>query len=426
MKVPHYKEIEKCRVCGNNNLLEVISIKEQFLSPTFVETNNNNYLSEIKVKQTLLLCDKENDGCGLLQMKETVNPDLLYSQYFYRSSTNELMKNDLKKVVEFTKNNINLAANDIVVDIGANDCTMIQWFPEECKRIGVEPASNISWKNVNDSIIIVNNYFSAKAIEGVLGNKKVKAFTACAMFYDLDNPNDFVSDIKNSLADDGVFVIQLSYLPAMLRNMNFYDICNEHLEYYSLETLNYLMNKNGLEIYDASENHVNGGSILVAISHINSRIKTKRYLGLMEKEKEYDLFNPETYKKFYHRILDLKEKIKSYIDLEIQNENKVIALGASTKGNMLLQLFDLDKTIIPFISEKNEDKVGLKTLGTDIELISEKRAREEIKPSCMLVLPWYFKEEIVKRELEYIQNGGTLLFPMPYAHTIDMSGEKLL
>lgn len=418
----HYKEINACRVCNNNSLIEVISIDEQFLSPTFVETNKNNYLSDIKVKQTLVLCEKEKGGCGLLQMKETVNPDLLYRQYFYRTSTNEMMKNDLKKVVEFCKYNTNLFKDDIVVDIGANDCTMVQWFPENCKRIGVEPAKNINWESVKN-VTIVNDYFNKESLLPHLDGKKVKAFTACAMFYDLDDPNSFVSGIKECLDDNGIFVIQLSYLPGMLKNMNFYDICNEHLEYYSLETLNTLMLRNDLEIYDAIENDVNGGSVLVSISHRGKKNKTERFNSLLELEKDFKLFEKETYENFYNKILSLKTKVNNYIQNELNKNNKVIGLGASTKGNMLLQLFGINKNILPYISERNRDKVGLRTLGTDIELISEESARD-MNPSCMLVLPWYFKKEIVERENEYIKNGGSLLFPMPYAHIVDKDGEK--
>lgn len=418
----HFKEIQECRVCKNNSLTEVISIDEQFLSPTFVETNENNYLSEIKVKQTLVLCDKKNGGCGLLQMRETVNPDLLYRQYFYRTSTNEMMKNDLKKVVEFVKNNVALKKDDVVVDIGANDCTMIQWFPEDCFRVGVEPAKNIDWKNVRN-VNIVNDYFNKNSLVKKIQDRKVKAFTACAMFYDLDDPNSFVSDIKECLDENGVFVIQLSYLPGMLKNMNFYDICNEHLEYYSLQTLNVLMNRNGLEIYDAVENDVNGGSVLVAVGHYDTREKTERFKKLLKSEDDFKMFEKETYEEFYNKILSLKTKVNNYIKKDLQDNKKVLGLGASTKGNMLLQLFGIDKKVLPYISERNKDKVGLRTLGTDIELISEEDARN-MNPSCMLVLPWYFKDEIVEREREYINNGGVLLFPMPYAHIVDKNGEQ--
>ena len=313
-----------------------------------------------------------------------------------------------------------------MVDVGANDCTMIGYFPSGLTRIGVEPAQNISWEGVAPSIKIVNNYFSQDVLSGVLEDKKVKIFTSCAMFYDLDDPNSFVSDVKSLLHEEGVWCIQLSYLPLMLKNINFYDICNEHLEYYSLHTLNYLMKQNGLEIFDAAENDVNGGSVRVMITHLERKIeKTAGFKELIDIEKQMNLFDKKTYIDFHEEILNLKNKIKDTIGVELKNGNTVLGLGASTKGNMLLQLFGIGKETIPYISERNPEKVGLKTLGTDIELISEERARE-INPSYMLVLPWYFKSEIVAREKEYILNGGKLLFPMPYPHVVHKDGETKL
>ena len=362
----------------------------------------------------------------LLQLKETVEPDYLYREYFYCSSVSDTMRKDLKNVVDDVVERVHLEDNDIVVDIGANDCTMIGYFPSGLKRIGVEPAQNISWEGVDPNIKIVNNYFSQDVLSGVLEDKKVKIFTSCAMFYDLDDPNSFVTDVKSLLHKEGVWCIQLSYLPLMLKNINFYDICNEHLEYYSLHTLNYLMKQNGLEIFDAAENDVNGGSVRVMVTHLNRNIeKTDSFKELIDIEKQMNLFDKKTYIDFHEEILSLKNKIKDTIGVELKNGNTVLGLGASTKGNMLLQLFGIGKETIPYISERNPEKVGLKTLGTDIELISEERARE-LNPSYMLVLPWYFKSEIVDREKEYILNGGKLLFPMPYPHVVHKDGETKL
>ena len=409
--------IKKCRSCFSPKLTKVISIHKQYLSPIFVKSNKKNSLSKLKFKQTLLLC--KNKSCGLLQMKETVNPKLLYTNYFYRSSTSATMKRDLKNVVKYAYSKISLKNNDIIVDIGANDCTMINYFSKKFNRIAIEPAKNIDWKHVDKKISIINNFFSGKLLKQKILNQKVKVFTACAMFYDLQEPNKFVSDIKEMLDKNGIFVIQLSYLPLMLKNMNFYDICNEHLEYYSLNSLNFLMKKNGLEIFDCKKNNVNGGSVLVGVCHVGIKRKTQRFLKILKSEKNYNLNSIKTYKIFYNKILKLKNKIVNFIKNET---GLVIGLGASTKGNMLLQLFGIDKTILPYISEKNTFKVGLKTLGTDIQLISEKNARIK-RPSAMLVLPWYFKSEIVKREKKYLSAGGKLIFPMPYAHYEDLNGE---
>mgnify|MGYP003656447218 FL=1 len=306
----YYKKIKKCRVCDCESLDTVFKIEKQYLSPTFVKTNEGNLLSKVKVPQTLVLCD----DCKLLQLKETVDPDLLYKEYFYRTAINDTMRIDLKGLVESCLEEVKPSENDTILDIGANDGTMLSFYPNTLRRVGVEPAENIDWTNVEESITIVNDYFSKKCLEGVLKEDKVKIITSCAMFYDIDKPNEFVQDIKEILHEDGIWCIQLSYLPLMLSNMNFYDICNEHLEYYSLHTLQYLMNKNGLSIFHAEENKVNGGSVKVFISHTekNSTL-TESFKSLYAKEEELELDKPETYFSFEERANCIKKAIGDYI-----------------------------------------------------------------------------------------------------------------
>tara|TARA_Y100001968_G_C19388476_1_gene734216 strand:- start:104 stop:1360 length:1257 start_codon:yes stop_codon:yes gene_type:complete len=415
-----YSEIKECRVCKSEKLKDVFRIDDQYLSPTFVKENQSD-LSKIKIPHTLILCE----NCNLLQLRETVNPDILYKKYFYRSSVSDTMRSDLKDVVDDIQGHVNLSHGDCIVDIGANDCTMISYFSENLSRYAIEPAENINWDNVDPSIKIVNDYFTENSLLKCNLANKVKVFSSCAMFYDLEEPNSFVEIIKKYLHEEGVFCIQLSYLPSMIKNINFYDICNEHLEYYSLHTLNNLMSNNGLEIYHAEENDVNGGSIRVMISHkeANKR-KSKIYMDLVNKEKLMQLDKIETYKNFHQKIISMKEKVLMAIHNEMK-EGLVIGLGASTKGNMLMQTFGLTKKEIPYISERNPDKVGLRTLGTDIELIAESAARK-MSPKMMLVFPWYFKKEIIDRESDYIKSGGKLLIPMPYPHIISFKGEEIL
>jgi len=417
----NFTKIEKCRVCGCVEIERVLALDPQFVSATFVKSNKNNKLAKIKIPMTMLIC--LNKDCALVQLQETTNPELLYTDYFYRSSTNDMMKNDLKKVVEKIQAHAPLDNNDVVVDIGANDCTMIQFFPKRANRIGVEPAKNIDWSNVDETIHIVNDFFPSLDFKSALNGKKVKNFTSCAMFYDLDDPNSFVKAIKENLHSDGVWSIQLSSALLMIKNMNFYDICHEHLEYYTLKTLRYLMELNGLHLYHAELNMVNGGSALVYITHKEAnKCDSVELTSILKEEKDLGLYSPDIYKSFYKKMKSLARQVKDYLENEINNGNTVLGLGASTKGNVLLQFFEIDKSIIPAISERQDAKVGLKTLGSDIDLVSEEYARE-MKPDCMLVLPWYFKEEIVRREMEYIKTGGSLLFPMPYAHIVTKDGE---
>jgi len=417
-----YKTIKKCRVCQSENLTKVLEIPPQYIATTFVKDNSQHTMSKIKIPLTLLLCEE----CGLVQLLETVRKELLYQNYFYRTAINDTMKRDLNDVVNDVLEHTKTAPNDIVVDLGANDCTMISMYPNNLTRIGVEPATNIDWSGVDNSIKIINDYFSKDVVLKNTNGKKVKIISSTAMFYDFDDPNIATRDIKELLDEDGVCVIQVSYLLNTISDMNFYDVVHEHLEYYSLESINYLMEKNGLSIFGASTNFVNGGSLRILVTHKENNIpKSNRYYEILEEEKKWKLRNSSTYVEYREKISSIVKRTKEFISKEVENGGKVIGLGASTKGNVLLQMCEIGKELLPYISERNKEKVGLRTLGTDIEIISEEEARKQ-NPSAMLVIPWNFKEEIVNREQQYIKNGGKLLFIMPYPYYIDKNGETKL
>ena len=417
-----YTVINKCRICSNNSVNEILKLEPQYIATTFVTDNENNPMAKIKIPLTLILCKK----CGLVQLKETVRPDLLYKNYFYRTAINETMKRDLQDVVNYAVENVKTESNDVVVDIGANDCTMVSMYPDHLKRFGIEPATNIDWSNVSESITIVNDYFSKDIVLKATNYKKAKIISATAMFYDFDDPNVVTKDIKDILHEDGVCVIQVSYLLDTIRDMNFYDVVHEHLEYYSLKSINYLMERNGLKVIDATTNFVNGGSLRVLVTHKDSRRpKSKRYQEILDEEEKWNLEELDTYVQYEHKIKDIIKKSREFIVNEIENGGTVIGLGASTKGNVLLQICRIGKDLLPYISDRNKEKVGLRTLGTDIEIISEEKARK-INPSAMLVIPWNFKEEILSREQNFIQNGGKMLFLMPKPYIVDNNGEYYL
>ncbi|MEK6883426.1 MAG: class I SAM-dependent methyltransferase, partial [Nanoarchaeota archaeon] len=247
-----------------------------------------------------------------------------------------------------------------------------------------------------------------------------KVITCAATFYDLDDPNKAVSQMKNLLMEDGIICIQVSYLYDTVCDMNFYDFCQEHLTYYSLKTLIHLFKQNDLEIFDASTNSVNGGSIRIMVSHPGKFKKSTTNLKyFLLKEKIFHLEHPLTYKRLAELIDMSVDMVKNYIQ---KLKGDLIGLGASTKGNILIQLCGLSKKDMSYLSDRNPLKHGLKTLGTDIDIISEEEAREK-NPKCMLLIPWNFKNEIVEREKDYIKNGGNLLFVMPYPYILNKEGE---
>jgi 2-polyprenyl-3-methyl-5-hydroxy-6-metoxy-1,4-benzoquinol methylase len=415
VKDSHYVNIIACRVCRSRKLTAVVKIRPQYIASTFVKTNKDNPKAKIKIPMTLLLCH----NCGLAQLRETVEPDFLYENYYYRSSINNTMNRDLRDVVADSTSRVELKTGDGVLDIGCNDGLMLTFFKENLKRVGIDPAKNIDWSNLPKSIEIVNDYFPSPKLK----DRKFKIITTTAMFYDLDDPNKAVQDIKKLLSKDGVLCIQVSYLYDTIRDMNFYDICHEHLEYYSLKTLMYLMKKNGMEVFDASTNNVNGGSIRIMAAHKEAkRPKSENLEYILLKERVFSLSDPRTYTIFSKLINISARRAKDYIK---KQSGLVIGLGASTKGNVLLQLSGIDNKMLPFISERNPFKVGLRTLGTDMLLISEDEARRKA-PTCIFVIPWNFKAEIVQREKEYLEKGGKMLFIMPYPYVLSKDGETRL
>lgn len=417
-----YKEITKCRICGNEKLQQVLNLGEQFLSSQFVKSNEAEELSKVRVPLTLLLCD----ACGLVQLKETVDRDLMYRSYFYRSGVNPMMRDALADITRDIKAHANLEPGDSVLDIGCNDGTMLTYFPITMRRIGMDPAKNINRNSLDPSITVIQDYFVADKARAANDGKLYKSISSVAMFYDLDDPNQFVSEIKSVLAPGGTWCVQLSYLATTVQTMNFYDICHEHLLYYSLRTLKYLMAQHGLKIIDASLNDVNGGSLRFFAVHADDpREESSGMREIEQSEEALHLSEKATYEQFAASIEKLKKTTLDFLEAEKKAGGTVVGLGASTKGNVLLQYFGITKEMLPAISDRYAEKVGLRTLGTDIRVVSEEEARD-MKPSAMLVLIWFFKDELLMREREYLQSGGKLYFPMPYPHIVSKDGEVRL
>ncbi|MBN1606699.1 MAG: methyltransferase domain-containing protein [Polyangiaceae bacterium] len=415
-----YEEITACRICRSSALADVMSFGEQYLASSFVKSQEHTPLSRVKVPLSVVLCE----ACGTVQLREDVDRDALFRDYFYRSATNPMMRDALADVVREIRSTVALSPGDVVLDIGCNDATMLMMYPQELVRVGVDPASNISWAHVQGKAKIINDFFGREATLRETDGRRCRVITTIAMLYNMADLDGIVGDIASLLTDDGVWCIQLSYLPALLESMSFYDVCHEHLYYFSLATLSALVERHGLRLFHASRNEVNGGSIRVFAAKADfAPSPTAEYARLLDAEQRLGLGNPQTYHRFFSRVLELKQQVRAYLEARRAEGSTVVGLGASTKGNVLLQFFEIDKHLLPAISERNPEKVGLRTLGTDIEIVSEEQARA-MKPSDMLVLIWFFKKELIARERSYLEAGGRLLFPMPTAHVVGVDGER--
>lgn len=407
------KTIKVCRVCGSENLSPIISLGSIYVSDFVTDRMN---AAEETYPLELVLCDPAKGGCGLLQLKHSVDPSKMYNFYYYHSGTNALMRKALADITRQAEKRIKLKKNDFVLDIGCNDGTLLRSYRTKgLKLIGMDPAKNLVPEARVGTTKVINDYFNYEAFNKALPGKRAKVITSIAMFYDLDDPNQFVSDIVRCLDKDGLWIVQMSYLPLMLETNAFDNICHEHLEYYSMMSLKALLKRHGLKAVDVELNDVNGGSYRVYIKREGAKTAgagLERVKKLEASEARLKLADIETYYRFAARVDAIRSKICHFIKGEVKKGKTVYVYGASTKGNTLLQYFNLDHTLIKAAAERNPDKFGKKTAGTWIPIVSDEEARAA-KPDYFLVLPWHFLKGFLAQEKAYLRSGGRFIVPLP-------------
>lgn len=411
----HLIHRKTCRVCGSRALTKVIDLGEQYLQGSFVKPGKEMPPVR-KIPATLLRCDptKDERACGLLQMEHTVPPEVLYSAYWYRSGTNNTMRQHLRGIVEESLAILGKKTGR-VLDIGCNDGTLLGNYPETFEKYGVDP-SDVA-QEIPPPVIVVQDIFPSTELLASLRGKQLDVITSIAMFYDLEDPITFTKGIKEILSPDGIWIFEMSYMPTMLKTTSYDTICHEHLEYYSLAVIEYILKQAGMKIFNVVLNSINGGSIRCFATHAdNFSYKNEEFMqniqSLHQEEFDLELDTDKPYKNFQDRVNVHKEELLALLK-KLKKEGKCVHIyGASTKGNTLLQWCGIDSRIINYAAERNPDKYGARTLGTDITIISEAESRA-MNPDYYLVLPWHFKEEFVEREKETLERGVGLIFPLP-------------
>lgn len=376
---------------------------------------------EAKNKHEMKLMLSE-DGC--VRLESSAPNNTMYGKYWYRSGINQTMKDELKDIVDSILKVSKFKENDIWIDIACNDGTMFDYIPDNMIKIGIDPADD-SYKNESEkkANLIIQDFFSYGIYKkSKFGKQKAKVITTIAMFYDLDNPDIFLQDVNKILDDDGLFVLQMSYTPLMIKQMAFDNICHEHIYYYSLFNIKNLLERNGFKIVDCTLNDINGGSFRVYIKKkgFEEKFHTRPYRdvanfrisSLLEYEKTLGMDTVETWMNFWDDMNKLKKETVSFIEKEKSMGKSIWAYGGSTKGNTTLQFFGLDNSLIDGIAERSPYKWGLKTAGTNIPIFSEAEMRKA-KPDYLLILPWHFINEFKEREVDYLANGGKFITPCP-------------
>ncbi len=411
----NYQSISKCRLCASSELRKVFSLGEQPLTGVF---RRRDEPEPIKVPLELVTCNE----CKFLQLRHTVNPSLMYSEYWYRSGINQTMRDHLANIVSEISNLISLNSGDYVVDIGCNDGTLLSnYTQQDIIKIGVDPSDAIH-SIIDPSVIKVNNYFSALALEKIINGKKAKVISSISMFYDLDDPHRFIDDIKKCLADDGVWVVEMNYTGNMVHDLGYDMVSHEHVAYYTLLTFEKLINMHGLYVNDAKFNDINGGSLRLFCSSRDS--VSKSVIKIREDELLSGLEDITTFENFSFRVNEFRDRLRSIIIDLVQKGKKIALYGASTRGNTILQHCGFSSEHFFAAADRNPGKWGLVTPGTRIPIESEEFVRQS-KPDFLLILPYGFLSEFLKREEDYLKGGGKIIVPLPNLVLYSWENDKL-
>lgn len=408
VKTELFHEIAACRICRSRELVPVIDLGRQALTGRFPDKTEPDPPSAPLV---VVRCTH----CGLVQLRYSVDTGELFARdYGYRSGINATMRNHLAGIAARVAERAKLKSGDAVLDIGCNDGTLLTSYEEHGQlRVGIDPLAEMFRPGYRADLEVRTGFFTADAYIAASGRRTARAITSIAMFYDLEDPGAFVSDVAAVLAADGIWVLEQSYLPSMLEQNSFDTICHEHVEYYSLAQIDWLARAHGLRIFDVGINGINGGSFQVWVCHEGAGYATDRARigAIAERERELGLMSEEPYASFRKRVSSIGDQLRALIQTEASRGKKIYVYGASTKGNVLLQHFGLDASLIRACADKNPIKWGRRTPGTNIPIISEDAARADA--DYFLVLPWSFKDEFLARESAFRARGGKFIFPLP-------------
>jgi NDP-4-keto-2,6-dideoxyhexose 3-C-methyltransferase len=405
--------IKACRICGNRELVDVVDLGEQaftglFPRPTHVDVPYGPL--------QVVRCNERNGGCGLVQLRHSFAPDQMYGDtYGYRSGLNQSMVTHLQRRVEDARRRVSLSPGDVVLDIGSNDCTTLRSYGDSGYRlVGIDPSAAKFRRFYPAWVEPIPAFFSAETFRKAVGDARAKIVTSIAMFYDLEDPTAFMREVREVLDDEGIWVFEQSYLPLMVERNAYDTICHEHVSYYGLRQIEYMARAAGLRVIDVEINDVNGGSFCVTAAKAESQRPTNQWVVDAIRERELNLGYGDTapYAEFREQIVAHRNELRGFVADVLASGQRICGYGASTKGNVLLQFCGFTPRELPLIAEVNEDKFGCVTPHSRIPIVSEAAVRETA-PDYMLVLPWHFREGIVRREQAWLASGGRLVFPLP-------------
>jgi len=393
------KPITNCRSCHAGDLKEFLDLGKQYLSDFRTDNSKTK-----KYPLVAVFCDE----CKLVQLKHTTPQDEMYhDRYGFKSGISDSIKKDLDDIVLNAfqyKNDPNMW-----LDIASNDGTLLSFVPSSITRFGVDPVSFLCIEAEEKADFIINDYFSAELFDPAT---KFDVITSISCFYDMPDPNKFVEDVKQVLHPKGVWIIQQNYLLPTMQLSAVDNFCHEHLEYYTLLSLENLLERYGLEVNEVRTSMVNGGSIRTVVSN-KGTFEVDKSVGIQrQKELDYCLDDEETYHEFANSVFNELNRLRRFI-VEFDADDKDIAiLAASTRGATIWQSAGINDSLIKYAVERNPAKVDKFFTAIGTPIVSEAQFRKDL-PEYAVIGPWFFADEIIERERQYVEDGGSLIIPLP-------------
>jgi NDP-4-keto-2,6-dideoxyhexose 3-C-methyltransferase len=411
-----------CRICGNPHLKPIVDLGSQPLSGVFPRPSDPNPTTS---PLNLVRCDMQAKpgACGMVQLLHTAELSEMYgTTYGYYSSISPTMVSHLESKVRALVDFAQPKPGDVVLDIGCNDGTLLNAYGANAglTRIGMDPSAKKFAAHYQPDIRVVYDFFSEKGARSLIGGKSCKIVTSIAMFYDLDNPIAFMRDIRALLAKDGIWAVELSYLPLLLKQLTYDQICHEHVTYIGLRQMDWMMKQAGFKILDVTFNDLNGGSFYVIAGREDGphQPQTKKIQQVLDEEAPLDTDEP--FIRLRNRIFNHRDDVRNFFSAMKSAGKKIYGYGASTKGNIVLNYCGITADDIVAFGDRNPEKDGLVTPGSRIPIISHEKLRK-INPEYLFVTIWHFRTEVIRDEIDFLKRGGKLVFDLPRMHIVDAS-----
>jgi len=401
----------KCQICACEKVEKVLDLGVQPPPLNFLSEKNDK--NEKSYPLELYFCHE----CNLVQLGKVVDPNAMFRTYTYTSGVSDSFKIHLEKFAKFIVEKFQLKSDDLVIDIGSNDGTLLLEFLKfNTKVLGVEP-SNVAEISKKNKVPTINDFFNEKIAEQILSKHgKAKIITALNVFAHVDKLDSFMKGIRLLLHEDGIFVTESQYLMDIIKQLEYDTIYHEHLRYYGLKQLKRLFEMYDMQVFEAQRIPAQGGSIRVFASFNGKHPENPSVQKILDEEEEYRLHDIETIKEFARRVNENKKQLNEIL-LDLKHKGKSIAaISAPARSSTILNFCNIDSSILDFVAEKSPPKIGKFTPGTHIKVVDDSVLSKK-QPDFALLLSWHLKDSIVPK----IKNdgyAGKIIVPLPTVQII--------